>query len=214
MLVGSSARMTLGSTASTRAIATRCRCPPESSCGYFAAISCGGTRPTRAQQLVHALLDLRARDDLVDAQRPLDVVAHRLDRIQRVERILEDQLHLRAVVQDVAAPAHARDVVALEQHRAGARVVQAREQARDGALAAAALADERGDRPGRSSKETSSTACTCAGDAAADRKRFVRSRTSSGAVALMPCSLATRWHATSCPGSTGRSTGRSVVCRR
>ena len=44
--VGSSAMITVGSTASARAIATRWRCPPDSSCGYFAAIRSGGTRPT------------------------------------------------------------------------------------------------------------------------------------------------------------------------
>ena len=46
MLVGSSARTIRGSTASARAIATRCRWPPESSCGYLAATSSAGTRPT------------------------------------------------------------------------------------------------------------------------------------------------------------------------
>ena len=45
--IGSSARITVGSTASARAIATRWRCPPESWWGYFCAISSGGTRPTR-----------------------------------------------------------------------------------------------------------------------------------------------------------------------
>ena len=61
--------------------------------------------PDGVQQLVHALLDLAARDDVVDAQRPLDVVAHGLDRIERVERVLEDDLHLRAVAEDVRAGA-------------------------------------------------------------------------------------------------------------
>ena len=46
MLIGSSARTTFGSTASARAIATLCRWPPESSCGYLAAMSSGGTSPT------------------------------------------------------------------------------------------------------------------------------------------------------------------------
>ena len=44
--VGSSAISTVGSTASARAIATRWRCPPESSCGYFAAYCSAGTSPT------------------------------------------------------------------------------------------------------------------------------------------------------------------------
>jgi hypothetical protein len=44
--VGSSATSTFGSTASARAIATRCRCPPDSSYGYFSMYFSGGTRPT------------------------------------------------------------------------------------------------------------------------------------------------------------------------
>ena len=43
-LVGDRARV--GSTASARAIATRCRWPPESSCGYFVDVLSAGTSPT------------------------------------------------------------------------------------------------------------------------------------------------------------------------
>ena len=74
--VGSSARTTFGSTASARAIATRWRWPPESSCGYLAAICSAGTRPTVSQQLVDALSTCAARHDAVDPQRPREVVAH------------------------------------------------------------------------------------------------------------------------------------------
>ncbi len=38
---GSSASSTRGRTASARAIATRCRCPPDSSCGYLSQESLG-----------------------------------------------------------------------------------------------------------------------------------------------------------------------------
>jgi hypothetical protein len=100
------------------------------------------------QQLEHARSHLSARDDVVDAQRPLDVVAHSLDRVQRVERVLEDDLHLRAVVEDVPAPLHPGDVASLEEDGAVGRRVQPSEQPRDGALPASALADERGDRAG------------------------------------------------------------------
>lgn len=41
--VGSSARMTSGSTASARAIATLCCCPPESSLGLWSALSSSST---------------------------------------------------------------------------------------------------------------------------------------------------------------------------
>ena len=42
----SSATSTVGSTVSERAIATRWRCPPESSCGYLGANVSGGVSPT------------------------------------------------------------------------------------------------------------------------------------------------------------------------
>ena len=100
------------------------------------------------EQLVHALVDLRRRDDVVDAQRPRDVVSHGLDRVQRAERVLEDELNLRAVTEDVLAPAHLRDVFVPEEHGAGGRVVQPCDESRHRALAAAALADERRDRAG------------------------------------------------------------------
>ena len=47
MDTGSSAISTLGRTASPRAMATRCRCPPESSCGNLAANWAGGLSATR-----------------------------------------------------------------------------------------------------------------------------------------------------------------------
>src|SRR5436190_8243821 len=84
----------------------------------------------------------------MDAERSLDVVTDRLRRVERIERILEDHLHLRPVPKAVAPATDARDVAPLEQDRAGTRVVQAREQPCDGALAATALADERRDRSG------------------------------------------------------------------
>ena len=59
--VGSSAIRTVGSTASARAIATRWRCPPESSCGYFAAYFSGRHEPDRLEQLVDARVDAVAR---------------------------------------------------------------------------------------------------------------------------------------------------------
>src|SRR5262249_3142776 len=98
------------------------------------------------EQLVDALVDARRRHDLVDAQRPRDVVADRLDRVERAERVLEDDLHLRAVAQVVAAVPDERHVAPLEEDGAVARLDKPREQPCDRALAAAALTDERGDR--------------------------------------------------------------------
>src|SRR3954465_4745380 len=86
MLIGSSARTTLGSTASARAIATRCRCPPQSPCGSSPAMPprkvgrvlrgnvLRGYEPDGAQQFVHPSLDLCRRDDVVDPEGPLDVM--------------------------------------------------------------------------------------------------------------------------------------------
>ena len=64
----------------------------------------GRHEPDRAQQVVDALLELVALDDPVDLQRPLDVVADRLHRVQRAERILEDHLNLRAVAESARRP--------------------------------------------------------------------------------------------------------------
>jgi hypothetical protein len=114
--------------------------------GSSASNVLGRHEADRAQQVVGALLDLAALDDPVDAKRPFDVMEDRLRRVERPERILEDHLHLRPVAQDRAPAAVLRDVVVAEEDRARRRVVQPREQSRDGALAAAALADERGDR--------------------------------------------------------------------
>ena len=95
------------------------------------------------EQLAHAPVDRAARADAVDLQRPRDVVIDALDRIERRERILEDHLHVRAVVEQRPAPPLIADVLAVEDDLAVGRRVQAREQPRDGALAAAALAHER-----------------------------------------------------------------------
>ena len=75
------------------------------------------------------------------------MVADGLDGVQRAERVLEDHLHLRAIAESWRRLL-AGDVAFLEEHLSPARFVEACEQARDGRLPAAALAHERGDRPG------------------------------------------------------------------
>ena len=146
--IGSSARITLGSTASARAIATRWRCPPESWCGYFCAISSGGTRPTRASSSrTRPSTAPRGQMRWICSGRAM-WWSMRLTGIERRERILEDHLHVRAVVEQRPAPPLVADVVAVEHDRAVGGRVEAREQPRDGALAAAALAHERGHAAG------------------------------------------------------------------
>ena len=95
--IGSSASTTFGSTARARAIATRCRCPPESSCGYFAATAAAGTSPTVSSSSSIRAADLVRGHDAMDPERAGDVMADPLDGVQRRERVLEDHLHLRAV---------------------------------------------------------------------------------------------------------------------
>ena len=64
--VGSSAINTAGRTASARAIATRWRCPPDSSCGYFAATAAGGMSPTVSSNAWMRPSSSLARDHVVD----------------------------------------------------------------------------------------------------------------------------------------------------
>src|SRR5712691_7259862 len=168
--------------------------------------------PDRVQQLVHALLDLRARNDAVDPQRPLEVMANRLDRVQRREGVLEDDLHVRAVPQDVTPPPDERDVASLEQDRARTRVVEAREQAGDGALAASALADERRDRAREQlERDVVDGVHMRATERVAEReplREVADLERRSRAHATPP---STRWQATWWSGSISRSNGRSVV---
>ena len=101
------------------------------------------------KQLAHAPVDRAARADPVDQQRPRDVVVDALDRIERRERILEDHLH--AASDRRAASCAAADRATSSPSNTilpSRRRIQAREQARDGALAAAALAHERGHATG------------------------------------------------------------------
>ncbi len=106
-----------------------------------------GHEPDRFEQLEHAPAHLAVGDDAVDPQRAGQVVADALDRVQRRERVLEDHLYLRAVLEHAATAADARHVLVLEQDRSRRRLVELTEEACHGALAAPALADERRDLP-------------------------------------------------------------------
>ncbi len=176
--------------------------PPGELVRILRGVHLGRHEAHRAQQLVDPRRDVAPRDDAVDPHGALEVVPDRPHRIQRVEGVLEDHLHPRAVELDVAAAEDVRPVV---DHRARRRVVQPREDARDGALAAAALADERRDR------------------ALAKREAHVVDRAQLPEVLGQRADVqlggaherdsSTRWQATSWPGATGLSTGRSVVWR-
>ena len=119
--------------------------------------SAGRDRPSSSSSSTRSCTWL-SRHDAVDPERPRDVVLDALGGIQRPERVLEDHLHLRAVAAKAAAARDPAHVLGAEHDRARRRRVEPRQQPGDRALAAAALADERRDRPGRSVKLTSSTA--------------------------------------------------------
>src|SRR5262249_8479765 len=151
-------------------------------------------------------------NDLVNAQRSREMVMDRLDRVQGIERVLEDDLHLRAVVQVVLPALHLGGVAALEEDGALARLDEAREQTCDGALAAPALADERRDRAGTQlERHTVDRVQARAAHRRADRAvlREVADLERRGRRHCV--SPATRWHATRWPGSISCSFGRSVV---
>ncbi len=87
-LVGSSQITMRGCTTSARAIATRCRCPPESCAGVRAPNS--GDSPTRSSNRRHARRWVR---HALHHQRQRHDVAHPAPWIQRGHRVLEHRLH-------------------------------------------------------------------------------------------------------------------------
>ena len=201
MRVGSSAITTFGSTASARAIATRCRWPPDSSCGYLAAMSLRRHEPDGLESSWTRSSTFAPTNDAVDPKRTLEVVAHGLDGVQRAERVLEDHLHLRAIAEHSRRRRSTETSLALEEDLAAARFVEACEQPRDGALAAAALADERGDRPGMQLKRDVVHRVDVARSRDAARSEAAWSARATSSVGAHRAA-STRWHATSCPGST------------
>src|SRR5206468_1069427 len=61
--------------------------------------------PDHLEQRLHAGANVAATRNPVDPKRPREMVLHRLRGIQRAERILEDHLDLRAVLEHLATPA-------------------------------------------------------------------------------------------------------------
>ena len=100
----------------------------------------GATRPGRRARRPASSFSLPC-GDAVHLQRLADDVARRHARVQRRERVLEDDLHLPPVgpQRGFAQPG---DVLAVELDRAAGRLDQAQHGARHGRLAAAALADQ------------------------------------------------------------------------
>ena len=128
---GSSSSSTFGSTASARATATRCFCPPDNSLIFLSP--CPG-RATSASS--SSALRRRSRlGNAAHAQAVADVLGHRHQREQR--EVLEDQRGRPLVGAD------AGHVLAADAHRALRRLEKAGDRAQQRRLAAAGRAENR-----------------------------------------------------------------------
>ena len=136
---GSSPMMSLGLRASARATPMRWRWPPENWCGKLSI--CARLSPTRSNSAATRSRRSARAADAVHLERLADDVAGALPRVERGERVLEDDLQLPAVGPELLL-AEARDVVAVELDGAGGRLDQAHDGAAHRGLAAAALADQ------------------------------------------------------------------------
>ena len=101
---GSSATSSLGSSTSADAIATRCRWPPESSCGKRSRNSSAGREPGALERLAHALGALLLVAHAVDHERLGHGVAHAVARVERLVGILEHDLRLAPQRAQLRAP--------------------------------------------------------------------------------------------------------------
>ena len=144
-VVGSSAISSSGFDASAIAIITRCRMPPENSCGY-----CVEPRPRRlhadlGEQLDGALDGFGLARVGVEADRLDQLVADRLDRVERAERVLEDHRDPPAAHAAEDVLLRAAQLELAERDRAAAdlprRLEQPEDRHRDGRLAGSRLAD-------------------------------------------------------------------------
>ena len=96
---GSSATMTLRPHTSAPAMTTRWRWPPDSSCGIAARESAAGRRPAASSAADDPLVPLAPRSPMpLTIERLRDEVVDRLLRVERLVRVLEDELHAPAVV--------------------------------------------------------------------------------------------------------------------
>ena len=113
--IGSSASSTCGFAARARAIATRWRWPPDSSCGNLSMYRVGRAQVDAVEQLGERLLQLvAAQAAAVDLEAAGQRVADRVHGVQRGERVLEDHLDLRHVPPEAGAALRLR-VLAVQQ---------------------------------------------------------------------------------------------------
>ena len=136
----SSQSISRGFAASARAIATRCRSPPESWSGIAARKR--GVEPHVLERLRHpgaAGLAVQPEEEL---EWPPDDLVHALPRIERGVRVLEHELDLATDVLRPRLDGGGEDA-ALERDLSGERPQQPADGACDRRLAAAGFADER-----------------------------------------------------------------------
>ncbi len=94
-VVGSSHRISDGSQDSAIAIITRCRMPPENSCGNERYRRSGSGMPTRRISSTRPLGGLRPVHAEVHLGPLGDLLADAHDRVERAHRLLEDHRDLR-----------------------------------------------------------------------------------------------------------------------
>ena len=136
---GSSATTSFGRSTSARARPMRCRWPPLNWCGIAA-----GRLRRHADALEHLVHDAVAAlpcPDPVNRQSLRDQVADLHSRVERADRVLEDDLHVPAHLLH-RRRAEAEELDPVERDLARRRLDQAQERAAKGRLAAAGLADE------------------------------------------------------------------------
>ena len=125
------------------AIATRCRWPPESSCGKRSTKSSAGASPTCSSAWSTALAPLGARADPVDDERLRDGRRHAEARIERLVRILVDDLHPAAQRAQIARARALVTSMPSKRDASRLRRDEPENRLRGRRLAAARLADER-----------------------------------------------------------------------
>ena len=103
---------------------------------------CCGPEPDDREQLLELGAHRVLRHDAVQQHRLGDELADGVARVERVERVLEDHLHLLPQVAQ-GAGRQPRDGLAVDLHAPARGLLEPQHAAPDGRLAGAALADER-----------------------------------------------------------------------
>src|SRR5712692_10592173 len=135
---GSSSTISRGERARDRAMAMRCRWPPENSCGNSWAER--SDKPTSSSNRL-TRSDLGRVEALVGDQGLGDDGVHAHPRVERREGVLEHGLHRPSILPDVVA-LEASDVASLEAQPPAGGLLQPQHQLGGGGLAAARLPDQ------------------------------------------------------------------------